>query len=108
MTAFVTGLEELQVSINKLKQFKKAFSDEALKRVKAYSPVDTGLLADSWKVKISGNEMIFTNEAQNSQGQYYAQYVEFGTYKMSGAFMVTRTLAEAPQILRIAKQNAGL
>jgi hypothetical protein len=106
----ILGIEDFLESGRKLDKLAKEFGNEALRRVKNYTPVETGLLQQSWELKVDkGNgELVLTNTAKNTEGQYYAPYVEFGTRHSRGAFMATRMLAEASQILRIAKRKAGL
>jgi hypothetical protein len=87
---------------------KQAFANEFLDRVKERTPVDTGLLKDSWTITVNKGSISLKNDAKNSEGQEYVGFREFGTYKMPGAFMVSTTILEKQDILRVAKKNAGL
>ncbi len=105
---YVKGTDQLSDLIEKLEKLQQAFADEAHRRVKEYTPVDTGLLANSWKVTVEGSNITIENTATTPQGVYYGPFVEFGTIHMRGFFMATRTIAEATQILAVAKQKVGL
>lgn len=108
MSEHVAGLDQLQELAKKLEKLPQAFADEAHRRVKEYTPVDTGLLANSWQVTVQGSNITIENTATTPQGVYYGPFVEFGTIYMRGFFMATRTIAESDQILAIAKQKVGL
>jgi len=106
----IVGVDKLDVLIKKLDKVRDEFQDECLRRLQDYSPVRTGLLRDSWQVTYNADSGVlnFENDAQNEQGDYYAPFVEFGTYKMPGAFMATRVQGEADGILQLALRKAGL
>lgn len=63
-----------------------------------YSPVDTGLLAHSWgfirtDTKGSGSEIEFTNNATDSQGDFYAGFVNAGIPNSRNLNFVQKALA---------------
>jgi hypothetical protein len=94
----------------KLEKFKDEFSKETLRRVQEYTPVDTGLLQQSWTVRVdeSAGSMEFINPATNEHGVPYALIVELGTESMRGFFMAHQTIAEATEIAKVAKSRSGL
>ena len=106
----IKGLDGLLESIKKLDQLAPTFGQEALKRVQDYSPVSTGLLKDSWKLtnNTTNHELVLENTAQDKEGTFYAIFQEFGTVHDRPQLFLTRTVAEAEDILRVAKQKAGL
>jgi Bacteriophage HK97-gp10, putative tail-component len=108
MSEYVKGLEGFVETTKKVDKLPQAFADEALRRVKDYTPVRTGQLQNSWDVKVDESAITVENTAVNAEGEYYGIYVEYGTMYFKGAFMATRTVAEAEDILRIAKRKAGL
>ena len=63
--------------------------------IRAKTPVDTGRLRDDFAVDINGD---IINEVE------YAGWVELGTTKMPGSFMVTQSLGEIGE--RLAKKIA--
>jgi hypothetical protein len=104
----VKGLEKLIDVTKKITATKQAFAEEFLTRVQNRTPVRTGLLNDSWDMKVKQGRIELKNDAENEQGQEYVAFVEFGTYKMRGFFMVSLTMMESADILKIAKKNVGL
>jgi hypothetical protein len=110
MSDAIKGLEGLLDSIKKLDQLSPEFGKEALKRVQDYSPVATGLLKDSWVLTCdtANHELRLENTAQDEQGTYYAAFQEYGTVHDAPQLFLTRTVAESEDILRTAKQKAGL
>jgi uncharacterized protein CbrC (UPF0167 family) len=104
----IKGLENFIDVTKKIGQVKQAFADEFLRRVVQRTPVRTGLLKDSWDMAVKRGKIELKNIAKNEEGDEYVTYVEFGTYKMPGFFMVTLTVIEAEEILQIAKKNVGL
>ena len=60
--------------------------------IHARTPVDTGLLKNSWKAKLEGNGIRYTNEAP------YAGFVEFGTRKMTPRSMMTDSLPDIQEV----------
>jgi hypothetical protein len=104
----IKGLENLQLSIKKMGQLKKAFANEMLKRVKDRTPVRTGILQESWSVEVKKDSIDMKNDATNEEGEFYVPFVEFGTAHMAGAFMLSTTILESQDILTVAKKNVGL
>jgi uncharacterized protein CbrC (UPF0167 family) len=104
----VKGLEEFVGATQKLTKVKQEFANEFLKRVKEKTPVLTGLLKDSWVVTVKQGKINLTNDAKNEEGREYVAYVEYGTHRFPGFFMVSLTMMEAEDILQVAKKNAGL
>jgi len=60
--------------------------------VKARTPVDTSNLKQSWKADLEGNGIRYTN------GAYYAGFVENGTRKMAGRFMLADSLPDIENV----------
>jgi hypothetical protein len=106
--AAIKGLENLQLNVKKLEKLRQAFGEEFLNRVKQKTPVLTGQLEESWELVLEPDSIGLQNDATNEEGEYYALYVEYGTYKMAGTFMVSSTMLEAQDILQVAKKNVGL
>lgn len=106
--AAIKGLDGLMKRVEQLKKLPKEFAKEALRRVKDYTPVLTGNLEESWEIQVKGTTIDLVNTATNEEGEYYGPYVEWGTASQPGQFMATRTMAEASQILDVAKKKVGL
>jgi hypothetical protein len=104
----IKGLDQLQRRIEQIKRLPKAFGNEMLKRVKEKSPVRTGLLKDSWVLEVAAGVMNIKNTAKDEEGELYTPYVEYGTAKAPGQFMLTATVNERGDILKVAKKNVGL
>ena len=84
--------EEAYRGINKLKeQFQEEIADLYLKRLEEVSPVDTGLLSQSWyisNIKPGTYRHIVevSNDATNEYGQEYASWVEDGHHTVNGGW----------------------
>jgi hypothetical protein len=104
----IKGLNNIQKSIDKIDAYKDEFGKEFLARVKEKTPVDTGRLQAAWELKVNKDTITVKNPALNDEGEPYAIYVEFGTDKMRGVFMLQRTIAESGDISKVAKMNAGI
>lgn len=99
--------EALAEMTKKLKQVAPVFCDIFVERVKGRTPVITGTLRDAWKVEPAGNTINIVNDA-NRDGNHYASFVEYGTYKMAPRGMLRATLLERDQILAEAVKKVGL
>jgi hypothetical protein len=108
MSAYIKGDEIFASLPSKLDQLRVEFANEALERVKSYTPVHTGHLQESWSVTFEGSEIEIANNARNKYGELYGVWVEYGTAHTHGFFMAHRTIAEAEQILAVARQKCGL
>jgi hypothetical protein len=104
----IKGLDEFRMKITQLKKLPQAFADEFVKRVANRTPVLTGQLKESWDMKVKPGVLELSNTAKNEEGMPYAAYVEFGTWKMAPVLMISTTLLEKNDILKVAKKNAGL
>jgi hypothetical protein len=104
----IKGLDQFLMKIKQLEKLPKAFADEFKKRVTDRSPVRTGLLKDSWDIQVKPGVLELRNKATNEEGQPYTAYVEFGTYKQAPVLMISTTLLEKNDILKVAKKNTGL
>lgn len=102
------GLDQLQDQIKKLQDLPTAFAQEFVKRVQDRTPTRTGLLKDSWEMQVLDDALELRNKATNEEGEAYAEYVEFGTWKEAPALMITTTVTEKQDILKTAKNKAGL
>jgi hypothetical protein len=87
---------------NKLEEFRAAFAEEFFNRVVNRTPIDTGILRDSWDINLTATSIDIDNSAP------YSAYVEYGTWKMAPRGMVRTTVLEAEQITKLAKERAGL
>jgi hypothetical protein len=106
--AVVNGLDEFNMKIKSLGNLTQAFADEFVKRVRDRSPVATGLLKSSWQMEAKPGVLELRNTALNEEGIPYATYVEFGTYKTAPALMISTTILEKKDILKVARQKVGL
>jgi len=105
-----TGLDGLINLSSKLDQLTVEFGKGLLERAKQYTPVDTGLLKNSWQVTFdeSNQQIILSNDAENKGGVKYGTFANDGTDKYAGFFMKERTINDAPSILAAAKRKVGL
>lgn len=81
---------------NQIEAFKEEFANEFLERVKARTPVKTGLLQRSWESEIDEDAIVISNDVP------YAQYIEYGTPKIAPFAMLEQTVAEVDEIAGIA------
>jgi hypothetical protein len=82
-----------------LKNLTDASANDGLNIVKGKTPVRTGHLRDSWKIIDGFNGPTISNDV------YYGIFVEDGTEKMHGHFMVRRTLFELTNNIKAGKYN---
>jgi hypothetical protein len=108
MSITITGLDKLKASAAKVAELAQAFGDEFVARVKEKTPVDTGLLQNSWELEVNQKSINVTNQAVNERGEPYSAYVEFGTEHVPGVFMLNRTILEVDDIMNVAKAKVGL
>lgn len=87
ISQFVEVLDEFFDQVDD--KFAKAF----LKQLRAYTPVRTGKLKRGWTVTPDDGGVLVENEVE------YASYVEEGTSRMDGQFMLQQTIDEVDQIL---------
>jgi hypothetical protein len=104
----IKGLDEFNLKIKQVGKIPQAFADEFVKRVKERSPVRTGLLKESWDMQVKPGVLELRNKATNEEGQPYTSYVEWGTYKQAPVLMISTTVLEKQDILKVAKQKVGL
>ena len=90
----------------RLPDFGKVVEDvtaEIKARVERRTPVDTGRAQSSWETSVTGHSARIFNETP------YIGFLETGTSKMPGVYMVQTTLEEVPDIIHEAiekqKQN---
>jgi len=94
--------EELRREIKATnKYFASEFADEFLERVKRKTPVRTGRLQAGWAADVEEEEISIYNDVE------YAEYVEDGTERMSGAHMLKATAAETDEIAESARKRAN-
>jgi hypothetical protein len=84
----------------RLRIFRDEFGKEFTARVKARTPVDTGALQEGWEFQMKDQDVEVRNRLP------YASYVERGTEKMEGRFMLATTADEAEQIAQVARERA--
>lgn len=73
----------------------KRTCEQVITRVKELTPVRTGLLKSSWKlVKHKKMKYSIQNDAKNSKGNHYGQYVESGSTNMEGQHMLKKAVAQ--------------
>jgi hypothetical protein len=110
MAKNIKGEEQIKDIADKLEQLKIEFGKGLLERVKSYTPVRTGLLRNSWILKFNNStkEIQLSNDAKTEDGREYMVYVEEGTDKMAGFFMLQRTVNDSESILAAAKNKVGL
>ncbi len=84
---------------NRIKDIDDDYADEFAQefedRVAQRTPVDTGLLRNSWETHVSASEITISNDVE------YAGFVEDGTEHMEGAHMIKTTIMEIPEISRV-------
>jgi len=85
-----------------LGKFAQEFAAEFQARVEQKTPVRTGLLKASWSNAVTPESITLNNSTD------YAIYVEEGTPKMSPVGMVSTTILESEDIMRIAIQRSGI
>lgn len=96
-------LKDVTVELGtRLRNFKKFYAEELLRRVKARTPVDTGALQNGWGTTMRQESFDIWNT------QDYAAYVEYGTEHQPPKAMLRSSLAEGQEIADVAAQKAGL
>lgn len=99
----MSGIKEVcDTFIDALEKVPEEFAKEFKTRVEDRTPVRTGTLKRGWNIEPTSTGVSIVNDVE------YSSFVEYGTYKMEGRFMMTSTMLEADQILEIAVQRAGL
>lgn len=86
----------------KIQLFKKYLIEEFERRVKDKTPVRSGAARDGYYVEDTGDGFELKNHMD------YVQYLELGTEHMRPFAMVQTTMMEEDEIIRIAKEKAGL
>jgi hypothetical protein len=78
------------------------FGKEALRLVRARTPIKTGLLINSYNARFSGDGMswVITNTAKNKKGTYYVSFVEYGSPTTVARHMMEKTTKEIRPRLR--------
>lgn len=90
MTVKWTGLEQFFHEVEERAKFiRKKLGNDILAETVKLTPVDTGTLRNGWQFDHSdeiGGQWLIHNEVE------YGPYVEFGTPKMKGRFMLARSV----------------
>lgn len=77
------------------------------RETKKNTPVRTGNLRRSWqKQREKKWAWLYWNDAENKQGKPYGKFVEYGTRKMAGRYMLTRALHRHIPVMREAVSRA--
>ena len=110
MSESIRGLEQLDALIGKVDKLTEEFGNGLKKRVEGYTPVKTGLLKNSWILTFdtANKEILLSNDAKTKGGDLYMVYVDQGTDKFPGFFMIERTMMDSESILAAAMSKVGL
>jgi hypothetical protein len=87
--------EVIAKNIEHLKDFPEEFAKEFVVRVKEKTPVRTGNLQRGWDYEVQPNDVYIFNPVD------YASYVEYGTDRFEGRYMLERTLLEIDDITNV-------
>lgn len=97
----MSGIKEKVLGFKtRLRYFREEFGKEFMVRVMERTPVRTGLLQASWDFRLVDSNVEIRNNVE------YASYVERGSERMEGRFMLATTAEEAEQIAEVAIERA--